>query len=348
MFGLINANARLYSPYLGRFVSPDPLLNSEGGALDYNPYIYARNNPYKYIDRNGEFWWWAIFAAIGAGFNVWQNWDNINSVWDGLFFGAAGAAAGAFGGAVGPAFASGVGLGITGAISGAVSGAMAGFVSSATEGLLNVAYTGDFSKFSFTNCLIQTASSAVLGGIIGGIEAVHDGRSFWHGYESGPTTEYETLHPTLGQGDNHADCVEICCRSLTDDKVLKPGELRGRYNKAVGYETNPMTEGIPDQGAYEYSAAKIGKRVDVVEGVSHKRQYIFDRIKAGDDVGITYNVSGGKHNVLVKKVSQSTWVKGNDLIYCKPKVWVMDPAGQTGCVRRIPSYQYGRRFLRVY
>ena len=54
MFGLINANARLYSPYLGRFVSPDPLLNSEGSAWDYNPYVYANNNPFKYIDRNGE------------------------------------------------------------------------------------------------------------------------------------------------------------------------------------------------------------------------------------------------------------------------------------------------------
>ena len=54
MFGLINANARLYSPYLGRFVSPDPLLNSEGGPLLYNPYVYANNNPFKYIDRGGE------------------------------------------------------------------------------------------------------------------------------------------------------------------------------------------------------------------------------------------------------------------------------------------------------
>ena len=52
---MINANARLYSPYLGRFVSPDPLLNSEGGPLLYNPYVYANNNPFKYIDRNGEF-----------------------------------------------------------------------------------------------------------------------------------------------------------------------------------------------------------------------------------------------------------------------------------------------------
>ena len=69
MFGLLNANARLYSPYFGRFVSPDPLLNEDGRPLDFNPYIYARNNPYRYVDRNGEFWWLApilISAAINA------------------------------------------------------------------------------------------------------------------------------------------------------------------------------------------------------------------------------------------------------------------------------------------
>lgn len=84
MFGLLNANARLYSPYLGRFVSPDPLLTEEGSPLDFNPYVYARNNPYRYIDRNGEFWWigpiligaamnaatYSITAAITGNWNV--------------------------------------------------------------------------------------------------------------------------------------------------------------------------------------------------------------------------------------------------------------------------------------
>ena len=69
MFGLLNANARLYSPYLGRFVSPDPLLNEDGSPLDFNPYVYARNNPYRYIDRNGEFWWLAP-VFIGAAMNA--------------------------------------------------------------------------------------------------------------------------------------------------------------------------------------------------------------------------------------------------------------------------------------
>ena len=66
-------NVRLYSPYLGRFVSPDPLLNSEGSAWDYNPYVYARNNPYKYIDRNGEFCGLVAFFldfALNALFNA--------------------------------------------------------------------------------------------------------------------------------------------------------------------------------------------------------------------------------------------------------------------------------------
>ena len=181
MFGLINANARLYNPYLGRFISPDPLLNSEGGPLDYNPYVYARNNPYKYIDRNGEIWWWAIFAAIGAGCNIWQNWDNINSVGDALFYGVAGAGAGALGGWVGPGAAASLGLGTTGALAGTVSGAIAGIISSTTEGLLNMAYSGDPSKFSLTNCLIQTALSAVTGGVVGGIQARMDGLPFWKG-----------------------------------------------------------------------------------------------------------------------------------------------------------------------
>ena len=96
MFGLLNANARLYNPYLGRFISPDPLLNSEGGPLDYNPYVYARNNPYKYIDRNGEFPWlivaFAAFATAGGVANVVRNWSDIHSFWEGtgyFFLGAA-------------------------------------------------------------------------------------------------------------------------------------------------------------------------------------------------------------------------------------------------------------------
>ncbi|MBR6142278.1 MAG: hypothetical protein IKQ37_11060 [Bacteroidaceae bacterium] len=67
----------------GRFVSPDPLLNEDGTPLDFNPYVYARNNPYRYIDRNGEFIWTIAAAAIfSGGFNVMMNFNNINGTGD--------------------------------------------------------------------------------------------------------------------------------------------------------------------------------------------------------------------------------------------------------------------------
>jgi len=53
-YGLINMNARLYDPILGRFISPDPIFKLfDGNGL--NPYAYANNNPMTYIDRDGKF-----------------------------------------------------------------------------------------------------------------------------------------------------------------------------------------------------------------------------------------------------------------------------------------------------
>lgn len=359
MFGLINANARLYSPYLGRFVSPDPLLNSEGSAWDYNPYVYANNNPYRFIDRNGEFAWMAIFAAFNAIWNTVNTVRNIKNIihngWDGLFFGAVDAVAGAFGGWAGPAFASVVGLETSSAISGAVSGAVSGLVSSTTEGLLNALYTQDWSNFSFTNCLMQTASSAVLGGIIGGLDAVHDGRSFWHGYEKGPTVCYKTGHPDVKQSTG-ANCCCACGQSVTDGRISQD-QLRQVNNdarKIKGLETvDPNKVGTPDLGTYKVAAAKIGKEA---EYVNYSPRKMFKRMMMGEDFGITYDVAGlnrageysvGDHNVLMKGMLGPTWRKPNgSLIIRKPtNMWVMDPA--LGGVREITKSQL-QSIIRVY
>lgn len=63
MFGLINMNARLYDPVVGRFLSPDPYVQAPGMSQSFNRYSYALNNPLKYTDPNGEFAW--IPFAIG-------------------------------------------------------------------------------------------------------------------------------------------------------------------------------------------------------------------------------------------------------------------------------------------
>ena len=53
--GLINMNARLYDPLLGRFLSPDPYIQAPDFTQNFNRYSYALNNPLKYTDKNGEF-----------------------------------------------------------------------------------------------------------------------------------------------------------------------------------------------------------------------------------------------------------------------------------------------------
>ena len=96
-FNLLNTNARLYDPIAGRFYSPDPVLATEGGPLDFNPYVYARNNPLSYVDQDGELAWFVplIAAAVGGAFNVASNWDNIHNIGQGFAFFGMGAAASA-------------------------------------------------------------------------------------------------------------------------------------------------------------------------------------------------------------------------------------------------------------
>lgn len=65
MFGLINMNARLYDPRLGRFLSADPYVQMPDFSQSFNRYSYALNNPLKYTDPNGEFFFTALLAPTG-------------------------------------------------------------------------------------------------------------------------------------------------------------------------------------------------------------------------------------------------------------------------------------------
>lgn len=51
--GLCYARARYFSPDLGRFLTQDPLLGSDGDSQSLNRYVYALNNPIRLIDISG-------------------------------------------------------------------------------------------------------------------------------------------------------------------------------------------------------------------------------------------------------------------------------------------------------
>ncbi len=90
-YGLINMNARLYDAALGRFLSPDPYVQMPEFTQNFNRYSYCLNNPLKYNDETGEFFFFTILNAVKdffvntfgkvwtQGFNAWSNSSNWHS-----------------------------------------------------------------------------------------------------------------------------------------------------------------------------------------------------------------------------------------------------------------------------
>ena len=143
MFGLINMNARLYDPVLGRFLSPDPVIQVPEFTQSYNGYSYALNNPLSYTDPNGEFLFTALIpgvgvfldamlvgaavGAVGGGVkSVLQGQNFWGGAWKGAITGGVGGLMGPIGGA-GLSFAANVGLGAAqGTLVGAIDAALWG------------------------------------------------------------------------------------------------------------------------------------------------------------------------------------------------------------------------------
>ena len=213
-FGLINANGRIYDPVLGMFLSPDPYIQAPETVQNFNRYSYCLNNPLKYTDPDGEFFFSLLcksipvlqtllpiaFAAdIGGTFNAITHADNIKSFRQ---------FAGYYGiGAASSAISLGVGLGVssalagesffegimgtstivsTGFASGFVSGAAGGFFGGFVYGFGNAAMNpdnkfGDMIRDGFDFSWKGGLFGGVAGGITGGIDAIRHDRNFWTG-----------------------------------------------------------------------------------------------------------------------------------------------------------------------
>ncbi len=53
-FGLLDYNARYYSPDLGHFIQADTLIPGPGNPLAWDRYAYVQNNPLIYVDPSGQ------------------------------------------------------------------------------------------------------------------------------------------------------------------------------------------------------------------------------------------------------------------------------------------------------
>lgn len=65
--GLVHMNGRIYDQELGRFVSPDPIVQAPYVTNSFNRYAYVMNNPLKYTDPTGYLWDSVKSAARSVG-----------------------------------------------------------------------------------------------------------------------------------------------------------------------------------------------------------------------------------------------------------------------------------------
>lgn len=197
MFGLINMNARLYDPVVGRFLSPDPYVQAPDWSQNFNRYSYALNNPLRFNDASGKFLHIVIGAVVGGVINWASNGFKFNA--KGLASFAVGAAIGAGTAALGgitAGFVQALGI-VPGAAVGAGVGAVTGAASSvALNGMNNVingqSFGANFGKSLASGAISGAITGAIGGGMKGYKNAKAKGANVWSGdKEVGPPKTYK-------------------------------------------------------------------------------------------------------------------------------------------------------------
>lgn len=74
---LINANGRLYDPFINSMLSPDAFVQSPTSTQNYNRYNYCLNNPLKYNDPSGFLY--IMTPEMEADQAVWNALQNANA-----------------------------------------------------------------------------------------------------------------------------------------------------------------------------------------------------------------------------------------------------------------------------
>jgi len=183
--GLYNYGARLYDPVLGRFISPDGIVQAPDDPQTLNRYSYARNNPLIYTDPSGNFFGIieSIVAALSsylvtslgvtAGVTAYTAAATITYTTISVVGGAA------LGAATSAATGGDIGMGaLTGAISGLIFYG-AGNIIPGISGALGA--TG--SRLAET--AVKVAVHTVAGGISGGINSAITGSNIGLGMLTG-------------------------------------------------------------------------------------------------------------------------------------------------------------------
>jgi RHS repeat-associated protein len=196
--GLLYMRARYYSPFLCRFLNPDP----SGFSGGMNFYAYANGNPVTQTDPYGLWAGVDDLIATGGGALLGLAGQGVVDLIHGQLSGWQSYVAAAVGGAAGgeATLYSGPGGGLL--VRAAVGGAVGAFIGNTTSQGLDIA-TGNQTDYSFSSAAISTGEGAafgVAGGYIGS-EVVPGALSLLSNSAKGNIGEGLSLVDNLMQGN---------------------------------------------------------------------------------------------------------------------------------------------------
>jgi len=205
--GLYYFGARYYSHELGRFITPDTIVQAPYDPQSLNRYTYCRNNPLKYTDPTGH-WWFIPFivsaikgavvgAAIGAAVAAATGKNMLQGVMTGAIGGAIFGGIGHFGlEGMGQTLTHTAGGAASGAASGAITGddigmnAMIGGLSVGGSSYLssNISFLAPVAGNSIGAYVNNLLRRTFMGSVIGGVVSASRGGRFGYGARQGAIT----------------------------------------------------------------------------------------------------------------------------------------------------------------
>lgn len=205
---LVNLNARLYDPVIGRFMAADPVVGDDSSPGAFNRYAYVLNNPLSFTDPTGLcflgcFWNSSAFRAVLGVAVAIVAWEYLPAA----ILGESGTAtstivataAGTGAAATSASFALAATAGVAGGLSGAITtGTLKGALLGAAEGLAFNAVGGVLASESGSVLGSPTVDSFVAHGFVGGAFSAAEGGNFGSGFLA---AGFGTFAPTPTSGD---------------------------------------------------------------------------------------------------------------------------------------------------
>ncbi len=173
--GLYYYGARYYDPKLGRFITPDTVVQRHNDPQTLNRYSYCSNNPVNRVDMDGHKWSWRKFFGAIVGAVVTAVVTIVLTPFVGPVF------AGAIGGALGGMVSAGISGGNIGqaALFGAIGGAIGGGLGAASKWSSG---WGAAARFTSDGLALASVASAGMSdswdGLAGGFLGSYLGNKF--------------------------------------------------------------------------------------------------------------------------------------------------------------------------